>query len=114
MNINTLEEDKEKNPTNIDNIDDDFTQQDYEDYRKSLIFYRECPACHFIQGMIFLGAGFFTAVRMQFIWQSLNWKQISFLCPLSLFMSSLGVYKFTYAYHIFNLQGRVRKFKSIK
>ncbi len=100
------------NKLNNTNADSDLSDQEYEDYRKSLIFYRECPACHYAQGMIFLGIGFFTAVRMQFIWQSLSMKQVTGYSTLSLIMSSLAVYKFTYAYHIFQLQGRIKKYET--
>jgi hypothetical protein len=87
------------------------SEKELEDYRNSLIFTRECPACHYAQGIVFLGVGFFTAIRMQFIWQSLNWKQILGFSSLSIIASSLGVYKFSYAFHIFQLQGRIKKIK---
>ena len=86
-------------------------EEEYTNYRKSLIFTHECPACHYAQGMILLGVGFFTALRMQFIWRSLNYKQIMQNSAITLIASSLGIYKFTYAFHVFQVQGKVKKYK---
>jgi hypothetical protein len=89
--------------------EEDHLQEQYVEYRKSLIYYKECPACHYVQGMVFLGIGFFTAIRLQFIWASLKWPGIFKYALFSIIFSSIGVYKITYAYHVFQSQGNLRK-----
>ncbi len=85
--------------------------EEYRDYRNSLIFYKECAACHYAQGMVFLGLGFFTAIRMQFLWSTLKWRTILGYSMLSIISSSIGLYKFSYAYHIFQAQGKIKQIK---
>jgi hypothetical protein len=96
------------NETNSSNEEDLALKQEYDDYRKSLIFIHECPACHYAQAMIFLGCGFFSAVRMQFLWGGLNYKQIFGYSVICLITGSLGIYKMSYAFHIFQAQGRMK------
>ena len=106
--------DKTKNIEFSNNLkDSELSDLEYENYRKSLVFYRDCPACHYAQGMVFLGIGLFTAVRMQFLWSSLNRKQILGFGSLSLLMGSIGIYKFSYSLHVFNLQGKIRKYEQL-
>ncbi len=88
------------------------TEDEYTNYRKSLIFFHECAACHYAQGMLLFGVGFFTAIRMQFIWRELNWKQALRYSAVSLIASSMGMYKFSYAYHIFQAQGKIKHMKN--
>ena len=99
------------NEINKNNNDFSNDDEEYKNYRNSLIFYHECPACHYAQGMIFFGIGFFSAVRMQFIWSTLNLKQILLYSTISLGASSLGLYKFTYAYHVYTVQGKMKKYR---
>ena len=82
---------------------------EYKAYRDSLIFYKECPACHYLQGMIFLGISFFSLVRLQFLWNSLKWKSVGAYFFFSIFSGSVGFYKISYSYHIYISQGKVYK-----
>ena len=95
-------------------LDIDPLEEEYKQYRNSLKFYKECAACHYAQGMVFLGIGFFTAIRMQFVWNSLRRRDVLGYSVLSLIMSSLGLYKFSYAYHVFQAQEKMKKYKKLK
>ncbi len=97
--INKNEEDKIYDPQ----------EEEYEKYRNSLIFYRECAACHYVQGMVLLGLGFFSAVRLQFLWSSIKIKSVIGYSLFTLIASTLGVYKISYAYHVFQAQGEMIK-----
>lgn len=99
----------EKNSYSKNESELDPLNKEYEDYRKSLIFIRECPACHYAQGMVLLGVAFFSAVRMNFLWRSLNWKKTLGYSSLCAVFSAFGFYKISYAYHIFQIQGKVKK-----
>lgn len=97
------------NLTNETQQKSEISEEEYEEYRKSLIFYRECPACHYIQGTISLGIGFFTIVRLQFLWQSLKWRGKAGYFLIFAVFSAFGFYKISYAYHIFVSQGKMKK-----
>jgi hypothetical protein len=86
-------------PTFESNLD-----KEYMDYRKSLMFFHECAACHYAQGMIFFGIGFFAAIRMHFIWQELNWKQVIKYSAIILSTTS----------HVFQAQGKMKKYNQLK
>jgi hypothetical protein len=90
---------------------DKFLEREYEVYRNSLILKKECPACHYIQGILLTGASLFLFTRMKFIWNTLNYKQISTYSLGSLACGVIGFYKFTYAYHIFNVQTEMKNIK---
>jgi hypothetical protein len=89
-------------------------EKEYTDYRNSLMFFHECAACHYAQGMIFLGIGFFAAIRMHFIWQELNWKKVVKYSAIILSTTSFGLYKFSYAFHVFQAQGKMKKYNQLK
>lgn len=100
------------NNRNIDSLSSNkILESEYELYRNSLIVKKECSACHYIQGLLFTGASLFLFTRMKFIWSSLNYKQITFYSIGSIACSLIGIYKFTYAYHIYNIQSKIKKIK---
>jgi hypothetical protein len=99
-------EDTTSDSININNKNLDY---EYDNYRKSLVFIKECPACHYIQGMIFAGISIFTAARMQFIWQSLKWRHILLYTGICLGSSLMATYKVTYAYHVYKIQTSAKK-----
>jgi len=83
-------------------------ESEYELYRRSLIVKKECSACHYIQGLLFTGASLFLFTRMKFIWSTLNYKQITIYSIGSTICSLIGLYKFSYAYHIYNIQSKLK------
>ncbi len=86
-------------------------EKEYEIYRSSLIVKKECAACHYLQGLLFTGASLFFFTRMRFIWDTLNYKLISGYSILCITTSLIGLYKFSYAYHIYNIQSNIKNIK---
>jgi len=92
----------ENNKSNI------LLEKEYEIYRSSLIVKKECAACHYLQGLLFTGASLFFFTRMRFIWDTLNYKLITGYSILCITTSLIGLYKFSYAYHIYTVQSNIK------
>lgn len=92
---------------NTNNLDNDSLKEEYEKYKNYLMVKKECPACHFIQGMIFTGIGFFCFVRMHHFRQTFSKSDFLKLFIIAAPSSSFGVYKFTYANYIFGVQSKI-------
>lgn len=88
---------------------DNESEDEYNDYKKTLMMKKECAACHYIHGLFFLGVGVFTFFRMNFIRQTLNYKQILLYSGVILISSAITLYKFSYAYHIYQIQTKWRE-----
>lgn len=85
-------------------MEDKTLEKEYEAYRKSLSVFKECPACHYIQGLLLFGGSLFSASRMHFLWNSLRWKDVAKYITISAVTTLVGTYKVTYAYHIYKYQ----------
>ena len=88
-----------------------YLEKEYELYRNSLIVKKECSACHYIQGILFTGASLFFLTRMRFIWDTLNYKHILGYSTVCITSSLIGLNKFSYAYHIYNVQSSIKKLR---
>jgi hypothetical protein len=84
-------------------------EDEYDKYLKSLVFKKECAACHYLQGTIFLGISLFTAFRTQFIYNTLTKGKILTFSGLSIATLLISFYKFSYSYHIYKNQTQYMK-----
>jgi len=88
-------------------LDGELLNEEYEKYKNYLMVKKECPACHFIQGMIFTGIGFVCMVRMHHFRETFNKIDFLKLFAIAAPSSAFGVYKFSYANYIFGVQSKM-------
>ncbi len=93
--------------------DDIFLNEEYEKYKKYLLLRNECPVCHFIQGMIFTGIGFFCFTRAFHFRSTYTKKDIFKMLSIGLPFSLLGIYKFTYVNYIIQMKKRMEELDQI-
>ncbi len=96
-----------KNSSSDINMEDDLFKEEYEKYKNYLMIKKECPACHFIQGMIFTGVGFFCLVRMHHFRNTFSRTDFLKMFVIATPSSAFGIYKFSYANYIFGLKNKM-------
>lgn len=89
---------------NAENSLVDDLDKEYEDYKNSIKLKYECSGCHFLQGVICMGISLFSAARARFLWEHLKAKNIVKYAAATMFFSSVGIYKVSYAYHVTKTQ----------
>lgn len=91
----------------------DITSEEYEKYKKYLMIRKECPSCHFIQGLIFSGIGFFCFVRIHHFKSLMTRKDIFRLFSIGSPSIGFGIYKFSYVNYIIGVQKQLDDFNKI-
>jgi hypothetical protein len=109
-NIKTSKDTKNE----IKDVDEYFLNEEYEKYKKYLLLRNECPVCHFFQGMIFTGIGFFCFTRAFHFRLTYTKKDIVKMLSIGLPFSLLGIYKFTYVNYIIQMKKRMIELNQIK
>ena len=95
---------------NKDNLEEEILNEEYEKYKNYLMIKKECPACHFIQGLIFSGIGFFCFARMHHFRSTFVRNDFLKLFLIATPSFGLGIYKFTYANYIFGVKSKMDQF----
>jgi len=96
------------NKNNIKNdIEEELLIEEYERYKNYLMIKKECPACHFIQGMIFSGIGFFCFIRMHHFRETFSRNDFLKLFAIAAPSLIFGIYKFSYANYIFGVKSKM-------
>ena len=106
-NFNEDEMNNSYDSSNSNNVDGELLKEEYEKYKNYLMIKKECPACHFIQGMIFTGIGFFCLVRMHHFRGTFTKRDFLKLFAIAAPSCAFGVYKFSYANYIFGVQSKI-------